>query len=175
MVSALDQMCRVGHSISDKATSSIVHIIFHVSHKTLSYSHNKTLKPCLFSRTSWTSTPPPPHQTRPSSSKSSFTNHPSPNHHLILNQRQTSSNLVKPLFNTTKKSFHLFSEITPKSSPVCEAMKSCALLMSRYEAQHLPSDLAKAEERDKSNGKSNEELFAEMFVTLAEMIFLACG
>ena len=47
-------------------------------------------------------------------------------------------------------------------------MKSCALLMSRYKAQHLPSDLAKAEERDKSNGKSNEELFAEIFVTLAE-------
>ena len=54
-------------------------------------------------------------------------------------------------------------------------MNSCALLMSRYEAQHLLSDLAKAEERDKSNGKSNEELFAEIFVTLAEMMFLACG
>ena len=54
-------------------------------------------------------------------------------------------------------------------------MKSCALLISHYEAQHLPSDLAKAEEHDKSNGKSDEELYIEIFVILAEMAFLACG
>ncbi|KAL2052247.1 hypothetical protein ABVK25_007406 [Lepraria finkii] len=52
-------------------------------------------------------------------------------------------------------------------------MKSCALLISHYEAQHLPSDLAKAEERDKSNGKSDEELYVEIFVILAEITFLA--
>lgn len=43
-------------------------------------------------------------------------------------------------------------------------MKICALLISHYEAQHLPLDLAKAEEHDKSNGKSDEEVYIEIFV-----------
>ena len=172
MIPALDQMCRVGHSISDKATSSIIHIIFHVSHKALFYSHNKPLNPCLFFKNllnlnTTSSTPDPSFILQKLFYKSSQSKPPP--------HTQPTSNLVKPFFYTTKKSFHLFSETTPKSSSVCEAMKSCALLMSRYEAQHIPSDLAKAEERDKSNGKSNEGLFAETFVTLAEMIFLACG
>jgi hypothetical protein len=85
------------------------------------------------------------------------------------------SPLIKTLFITIEKSFRVLYECNTESPSVREAMKDCVLLMTRYEAQHLPSDLAKLEERDKGKGESLDKLYTEIFVLLAEMVFLVCA
>lgn len=87
---------------------------------------------------------------------------------------QPLSPLMKTLFITIEKSFRVLYECNTESPSVREAMKDCVLLMTRYEAQHLPSDLAELEERDKEKGESHDKLYTEVFVTLAELVFLIC-